>query len=241
MILDNLNAVLERVEAAARRAGRDPQEVELVAITKKASDEDVRTLLSSGKVRWLGENRVQDAKKRREALGADAAKARWRFVGHLQTNKVNQALGLFDTIDSLDSLKLAAALDKRLATAGKELPVLVQVKLTDRDTQSGVSPEGLKDFLDRLSAFPRLKPSGVMAIAPMQGPLEAVRPYFRRLREAVRGAFAERLPNGERPRISSGMSRDFEIAIEEGADLVRIGTALFASSENDLSQTSTTT
>lgn len=241
MILDNLNAVLERVEAAARRAGRDPHAVELVAITKKASIEDIRTLLSSGKIRWLGENRVQDAKKRRQALGAAAAEVRWRFVGHLQTNKVNQALGLFDTIDSLDSLKLAAALDKRLAAAGKELPVLIQVKLADRDTQSGVSPEGLKDFLDRLSAFPRLKPSGVMAIAPMQGPLEAVRPYFRRLREAARGAFKGRLPDGERPRISSGMSRDFEIAIEEGADLVRIGTTLFASSENDLSQTSTTT
>lgn len=232
MILDKLEGVRQRIDAAARRAGRDPEGVELLAVTKHAGIGDIRDLIRSGAVPWLGENRVQDARMRREQLGADAAKARWRFIGHLQTNKVKQALGMFDWIDSVDSLRLAETLHKRLAAAGGTQRVLVQVKLSDKETQSGVRLDELDGFLERLEAFPSLRPRGLMAIAPYIEPLEAVRPYCRRAREAFERHFSQAGGGkGDGPYLSLGMSRDFEIAVEEGANLVRIGTALFGDQE----------
>lgn len=226
MILERHQEVRDRIAAAAARRGRKPEDVELVAVTKYAALEDVRALLDRGLVRQCGESRVQDALRRRESLGPAAGGVVWRFIGHLQTNKAAAALASFDWLDSLDSARLAEALQHRLAGTGRVLPVLVQVKLTERETQSGVAPEQVPGFLESLKAYPNLRVRGLMAIAPNLEPVEAVRPHFRRLRRLFEDCFPEP-SGGEKPLLSMGMSRDYEIAVEEGADLVRVGSALF--------------
>ncbi len=221
MLIDNLNQIRYRIRSAALRTGRSPDAVTLVAVTKYASFDDVGALLRSGLVAEVGENRVQDAEKKKAALGELAGKVRWRLIGHLQTNKAKKAVATFDAVDSIDSEKVAAALDAALAGQDRPLPVMVQVKLTDRETQSGVAPGKLGALIQALGKYPRLRLEGLMGIAPDAEPLEAVRPSFRLLRELR----DRHLPGGK---LSMGMSRDFEIAVEEGADLVRIGSQIFS-------------
>ena len=209
------------MRAAALRAKRDPDAITLVAVTKYAALEQVRTVLESGLIAEAGESRVQDAEKKKLILGELAAKVRWRLIGHLQTNKAKKAVGVFDAVDSVDSEKVAAALDAALAGSDRILPVLVQVKLTDRATQAGVAPADLPGLLETLKKYQRLKVEGLMGIAPNLDPVEAVRPSFRALRELR----DRRLPGGK---LSMGMSRDYEIAIEEGSDLIRVGSQIFS-------------
>jgi pyridoxal phosphate enzyme (YggS family) len=209
------------MRAAALRAKRDPDAIRLVAVTKYASLEQVRTVLESGLIAEAGESRVQDAEKKKLALGELAGRVRWRLIGHLQTNKAKKAVGVFDAVDSVDSEKVAAALDAALAGSGRTLPILVQVKLAERETQSGATPEELPGLLEALKKHPRLKVEGLMGIAPNVEPVEAVRPSFRALRE-LRDRL---LPGGL---LSMGMSRDYEIAIEEGSDLIRVGSQIFS-------------
>ncbi|HAH06437.1 MAG TPA: YggS family pyridoxal phosphate-dependent enzyme [Elusimicrobia bacterium] len=225
MVLERLSEIQRRIEQAAQRCDRDPSKVELMAVVKYAATEDVRTLLRSGRLRFCAESRVQDAQRRRAELGEDAGKASWRFIGHLQTNKARAAAELFDSIDSVDSLKLARALDKQLADAGAQKKVLLQVKLSSRETQSGILPEELDAFKAALRETPRLKPCGMMAILPMIEPVEAVRPFCKEFKKI----FDRHFPEDSIPErfLSAGMSRDYEIAVEEGANLLRIGTALF--------------
>jgi pyridoxal phosphate enzyme (YggS family) len=220
VFIDNLNKIRYRMTAAAKRANRNGDAITLVAVTKYAPLEDVKEALSSGLVREVGENRVQDAENKKISLGALAGTVRWRLIGHLQTNKAKKAVSVFDAVDSIDSEKIAKALDAALADSGRKLPVMVQVKLSERETQSGVAPAELPGLIEALKKYPRLELQGLMGIAPNVEPLEAVRPSFRLLRELR----DRHLPNG---RLSMGMSRDFEIAIEEGADLVRIGSQIF--------------
>lgn len=224
-ILENLNGVLSRIEAAAGRTGRDPSRVELVAVTKYATAQAVVELVQSGRVRHVGESRVQDAAAKKTALaGSSAAQASlvWRMIGHLQRNKARQALEVFQAVDSLDSLPLAERLDGLLAESGRTLPVLIQVKLAERETQAGIAPEAVGEFLEKARSYPRLEVRGLMAIAPMLEPVEAVRPYFRRVRRLLEENFP-----GEGAVLSMGMTRDFEIAVEEGATMVRVGSVLF--------------
>jgi pyridoxal phosphate enzyme (YggS family) len=221
VLIDNLNQIRYRVNAAALRVGRNPDAVRLVAVTKYAALADVRAVLETGSIAEVGENRVQDAEKKKLALGELAGKVRWRLIGHLQTNKAKKAVSVFDAVDSIDSEKVAAALDAALAGSDRTLPVMVQVKLTEKETQSGIAPGELGALLDALKKYERLKVEGLMGIAPDAEPVEAVRPSFRALRE-LRDRY---LPAGL---LSMGMSRDFEIAVEEGADLIRIGSQIFS-------------
>lgn len=227
MILDKLKAVRKSIAAAAIKADRKPEEVELLAVTKYASVEAVAELLS-GNIRQIGESRIQDALKKHKALGDNGHKVRWRFIGHLQRNKVRQALDIFDTVDSLDSIKLASALQNELEKRDKTLSVLCQVKLTDKESQSGVAPGELEGFLKEIKKFPNLRPEGLMAIAPMMEDVEETRPFFRKLKILFDTHFPQPYREGQGPYLSMGMSRDYEIAIEEGANLVRVGSALFA-------------
>ena len=213
-----------RLRAAAERAGRNPDAIGLVAVTKYASLKDIRELLESGQIAEIGESRVSDALAKREALGAAAAKVAWRLIGHLQSNKARRALEAFDAIDSIDGLRLARILEGELAAAGRELPVLVQVKLTGKTVQSGAAPEELGPLLEGLKAFPHLRVRGLMAIAPDLEPVSAVRPHFRRMKQLFDKFFAG---SGD-AQLSMGMSRDFEVAVEEGATHVRVGSALFS-------------
>jgi PLP dependent protein len=220
VLIDNLNQIRYRMRAAALRAKREPDALRLVVVTKYADLTAVQELLNSGLVAEVGENRVQNAEKKKTALRQQGSKVKWRMLGHLQTNKAKKAVEIFDAVDSVDSEKIAAALDAALAGSETRFPVMVQVKLTDRETQSGVAPGELGALLAALKKYERLKVEGLMGIAPDVEPLEAVRPSFRALRELR----DRHLPGGL---LSMGMSHDFEVAIEEGADLVRIGSQIF--------------
>ncbi len=207
--------------AAAARTNRDVGAITLVAVTKYASLDAVAEALSSGLILEVGENRVQDAARIKRDLGALAGKVRWRLIGHLQTNKAKKAIAIFDTIDSLDSAKLASALDAAMTGSGRKLPVMIQVKLSTNEAQSGVAPAELPALIKEVKTRKNLELQGLLGIAPNTDSLEAVRPSF----QLLRGLRDEYLPGGK---LSMGMSRDFEIAIEEGADMVRIGTKIFA-------------
>jgi pyridoxal phosphate enzyme (YggS family) len=221
VLIDNLNQIRYRMRAAALRAKRSPDAIRLVVVTKYASLADVQEILKTGLVAEAGENRVQDAEKKKQLLGELAGKVRWRLIGHLQTNKARKAVSVFDAVDSIDSEKVAAALNASLEGSETKFPVMVQVKLTEKETQSGIAPAELGATLEALKKYERLKVEGLMGIAPDLEPLEAVRPSFRTLRDLR----DRHMPGGL---LSMGMSRDFEIAIEEGADLVRIGSQIFS-------------
>lgn len=220
-----LAAVRARITAAAVRCGRLPAEVKLIAISKTHPASAVRQLIGFGAVDF-GENRVQEAEEKITEIGGD--QAQWHLVGHLQANKARRAVNLFDVIHSLDSLDLARRLDRLCAEAGRErLPVLIQVDLGHEETKSGIDESELDDLVNELEALSRLDLVGLMTLPPFFHDPEQSRPFFRRLRElrdqlAARGAFAGRA--GE---LSMGMTHDFEVAIEEDATMVRIGTAIF--------------
>lgn len=220
MFIDNLEKIRCRINAAAKRANRNGEAITLVAVTKYAPFDAVKEVLLSGLVLEVGENRVSDAAKKKQALGDLAGRVRWRLIGHLQTNKAGKAVSTFDAVDSVDSAKLAAALDAASVSSDRTLPVMIQVKLSERETQSGTTPAELPGLIETVRRSARLELQGLMGIAPNVEPVEAVRPSFRLLKELR----DKHLPDGK---LSMGMSRDFEIAIEEGADLVRIGSQIF--------------
>ena len=220
-----LAAVRARITAAAHRCGRAPEHVKLIAISKTHPASVVRRLVEFGAVDF-GENRVQEAEEKITEIGRD--QVRWHLVGHLQANKARRAVNLFDVIHSLDSLDLAHRLDQLCAEAGREkLPVLLQIDLGHEETKSGIDETALDDLVNGLMSLTRLELTGLMTLPPFFDDPEQSRPFFRRLRElrdelAARSAFKN--SEGE---LSMGMTHDFEVAIEEGATMVRIGTAIF--------------
>jgi len=217
--------VLKRVETAARSRNRSPEDITLVAISKTHPSETLHAAIEAG-ITDLGENRVQEAEGKILELGRTAA--RWHLVGHLQSNKAGRAVQLFDYIHSLDSVDLAKRLDRLCVTEGREeLPVLIQIDLGGEATKTGIDPRKLPELLETLHSCPRLQLTGLMTLPPYFENPDCARPYFKTLRELrdklqLQGHFGER--TGE---LSMGMSHDFEIAIEEGATMVRVGTAIF--------------
>lgn len=220
-----LELIRAQIEAAALKCGRLPHEVTLIAISKTHPASLVRAAIVLGATD-IGENRVQEAEQKINEVGRTAA--RWHLVGHLQANKARRAVQLFDLIHSLDSLELARRLDRLCGEEDREeLPVLVQVDLSHEETKTGIDESELMDLVEGLNGLDRVKLVGLMTLPPFFDDPEQARPFFRRLRElrdelAGRGAFGDR--NGE---LSMGMTHDFEVAIEEGATMVRIGTAIF--------------
>lgn len=220
-----LAAIHARIAAAAKNCGRVPEEVALIAISKTHPASVIKRLIEFGAAD-IGENRVQEAEGKIIELGRNAA--RWHLVGHLQANKARRAVNLFDVIHSLDSLDLARRLDRVCGDEGREtLAVLIQVDLGREETKSGIDESELTHLVEGLGPLSRLKLTGLMTLPPFFDHPEQSRPYFRRLRElrdelAARGAFAS--GKGE---LSMGMTNDFEVAIEEGATMVRVGTAIF--------------
>ncbi|HEV2388124.1 MAG TPA: YggS family pyridoxal phosphate-dependent enzyme [Candidatus Acidoferrales bacterium] len=215
-----------RIASAAGRAGRRPEEIRLVAVTKIFGADAVAAAYEAG-VRHFGENRVQEWATKHPYV-ADLAGAVWHLIGHLQRNKARRALALFHRIDSLDTPGLAEKLDELAAEAGRpprRVPVLIEVRLAPEQTKSGVDPEGLEKLAEAVAQLPRLELRGLMAVPPFSEDPEPSRPYFRRLRE-LRDHTAKRLGR-PLPELSMGMSHDFEVAIEEGATEVRVGTAIF--------------
>lgn len=217
--------VRERIEDAARRCARSTDEITLVAISKTHPAKTLRAAVALG-IKELGENRVQEAEAKIVELGRDAA--RWHLVGHLQSNKTRRAVQLFDVIHSLDSPDLAERLDRMCAEEGRpELPVLIQINLAGEKTKTGLDPRELPQLLNAVAAGQHLKLIGLMTLPPYFENADCGRPFFKALRGLrdemkVEGRFGE-----GRGELSMGMSHDFEIAIEEGATILRVGTAIF--------------
>ena len=218
----NLAAVRERIAEAARRAGRRDDTVLLVAVSKTVDVDGVRAAIAAG-VPALGENRVQEA---REKVGAIGRPVPWHLIGHLQTNKVRDALECFDLIQSVDRLPLAQALSSRAVQAGRRADVLVQVNVGDEPQKGGIRPEDLRAGLEAMAALPGLRLRGLMTIPPLPRDPEDSRPHYRQLSKLLEAARGWGLP-GELTELSMGMSGDFEVGVEEGATIVRVGTAIF--------------
>lgn len=222
-ISENLARVRERIETAALRCGRDLLKVRLVAVIKTVEAERVRQAISAG-VKILGENYVQEAQKKIEILGHNVA---WHFIGHLQTNKAKAAVHLFDLIHSVDSLNLAKELNKQAQQQGKVLPVLLQVNLSGETTKFGAREKEIFQVIEELSAMEGLLVKGLMTMPPYFEDPEASRPYYVELRKLGERLAQQKLSRISIEELSMGMSNDFEVAIEEGATLVRVGTAIF--------------
>lgn len=224
-LAERLDEIRGRIGTAARYTSREPKEITLVAVSKTHPVAVVREALAAG-VTDLGENRIQEAESKILILGNQHA--RWHLIGHLQANKARRAVKLFDVIHTLDSVSLAHRLERACAEENRaELPVLIQVDLAGEATKSGVPPTGLTELVEVVNQCSRLTFHGLMTLPPFFEDIERVRPYFRRLRELrdqlqATGSFGEK--QGE---LSMGMSHDFEVAIEEGATIVRVGTAIF--------------
>ncbi len=219
-IRDNLLKVMERIERAARRTGRDPAEIRLVAVSKTVDSARIREAVEAG-VKILGENYVQEAKKKIEEIGHPVA---WHFIGHLQSNKAKYAVHLFDMIHSVDSLSLAEELNRRAGQVNRNIKVMVEVNISGEATKFGTDEGRVTELVKGITGLKHLSLEGLMTMPPYFDSAELSRPYFvelRRLREKLLG---EGIPVRE---LSMGMSTDFEVAIEEGATYVRVGTAIF--------------
>ena len=224
-IARNVRNVLEGIRQAAIRAGRQSEAVRLVAVTKSVSVERIRLAVAAG-VRIVGENRLQEAQPKIDALKGGRG-IRWHFIGRLQRRKVKTVVGTFEMIHSVDSMELAAEIDRRAADAGIQQNVLLEVNAGREATKTGFSPDEAADAVTALEAMPNLSVRGLMAIPPPGPDTEASRPYFHAMRELARSLASPRLKRVRMEELSMGMSRDFEVAVEEGATLVRIGTAIF--------------
>jgi len=222
-IKNNLKIIKEKIKKATLKANRYPEEIKLVAVTKTATIEQIKEAISAG-VKIIGENKVQEAKEKYHILSTDIE---WHLVGHLQTNKVKYAIEIFDCIHSVDSIKLAEEIDKRSLQFGKTTNVLVEVNVSGEETKYGIKPEKVEPFLKETSEFSRIRVRGLMTIAPMAEDKEDVRPYFRKLRELSEEIKSKNLKNVKMDYLSMGMTEDFEVAIEEGANMIRIGRGIF--------------
>ena len=221
-LAENLALVRARIKAAAERAGRDPTSVKLVAVSKTKPAQAVLEILEAGQT-LFGENYVQEAKGKISEVGRDRAK--WHFIGHLQSNKAKIAAELFDMIETIDSVKLGQAIDAAVRAAGRVMDVLIEVNIAGELSKSGVDPTSLPDLIRTLAKLPGLKIRGLMTMPPFLPP-EQTRPYFRALRELRDRLKGEDL-GVDLDELSMGMSSDMEAAIEEGATIVRVGTAIF--------------
>jgi PLP dependent protein len=221
-IASNLALTRERIARASERAGRRADEITLVAVSKTFPAEAIRAAYEAG-LRQFGENRVQEWETKQPRV-ADLS-ATWHLIGHLQSNKARRAARLFSRVDSVDSLELARKLDACAAEEAKRLPILIEVQLGNEETKTGVTERELPALAEGVAALPSLELLGLMAIPPFLDEAERVRPHFRKLRE-LRDDLSKRLGHAL-PVLSMGMSHDFEVAIEEGATEIRVGTALF--------------
>ncbi len=222
-IAQNIRNIQERIALAARRSHREPSSIKLVAVTKTVSKERIREAVDAGAM-VLGENRVQEARDKIAELGPVAS---WHLIGHLQTNKAKYAVSLFYLIHSVDSLTLAQELDRQAEKHDKVQDILVEVNISGEASKAGVPVEQAAALVRQISPLQHVKVQGLMTVPPYTEDPETSRPYFRRLRELASAIAQEQIPNVAMKELSMGMSGDFEVAVEEGSTLVRVGTAIF--------------
>ncbi len=220
LIAENIDDVLRKIENAARKSGRDAKDIKLIAVTKTVDINRIKEAVEAG-LRIFGENRVQEALPKLKELGRIVS---WHFIGHLQTNKVKDVAGNFDLIHAVDSLRLSEEIDRQAKKRDIVQEILIEVKLSEEESKFGMPEKGVLPLIERASEFENIKILGLMTIPPFFNDAEKTRPYFKRLREIRNEAVKKGFNLSE---LSMGMSHDFEIAIEEGATMVRIGTAIF--------------
>jgi hypothetical protein len=225
-VAGNIARVRDRIAVAARHAGRNPEEITLMAVSKTFPPELIREAYVAG-LRVFGENRVQEFSGKAEAL-RDLAGAEWHLIGHLQSNKAAKAAELFHAVDSFDSTRLGDKLNASAEKLGKTMGVLIEINVGGEEAKSGVAPDSgeLEEILLAAPGWKSLKLRGLMTVPPFTDDPEGARPYFRKLRE-IRDTIAARLPLIEMTTLSMGMSHDFEVAIAEGSTCVRVGTGIF--------------
>ena len=220
-LAENLAEIQQRIHHACERSGRAAASVKLLAVSKTHPPETICAAVDGGQI-FFGENKIQEAKAK---IPLCPSKARWHFIGHLQSNKVRDAVELFEMIQGVDNLNIAREISKRAEQATKTVPILIEVNVAGEASKFGYAPEKLLPELETINALPRIEIHGLMAIPPYSPVAEKSRPYFRRLRELK--LQCENILGAPLPHLSMGMSGDFEVAIEEGATIVRVGTALF--------------
>src|SRR5579872_99525 len=220
-LAENLEKIRERIRAACERAGREPESVTFQAVSKGQPPEAIRAAAELG-VTLFGENRVQEAKTK---IPLCPGRLRWQMIGHLQSNKCRDAVQLFEMIQSVDSLALAREIDKWADKSAKTMPILLEVNVAGESSKFGYPPAQLLADLPEINALQKIEIHGLMTVAPWAAEAEKVRPVFRKLRELKEQC--EQILGAPLPHMSMGMSGDFTVAIEEGATLIRIGTALF--------------
>jgi pyridoxal phosphate enzyme (YggS family) len=220
---ENLERVQGQIAAAAQRSGRTPDQIQLVAVTKTVDVAVIQEAISCG-VSIIGENRIQEALRKHPLIQASV---QWHLVGHLQRNKVAKALEIFDLIHSLDSFRLAEEISRRSQALNRQTDVLVQVNTSGEESKFGLEPQGVIPFLESLAPLAGIRCRGLMTIGAFLPEAEQVRPCFAKLRELFEQAEDCGIPNVQMRFLSMGMTNDFTVAIEEGANMVRIGTAIF--------------
>jgi len=236
MIRDNILKVRQCIGAAETRSGRNGQEISIIAVTKNRGIEEIKEAISAGIID-IGENRVQEALHKysqlsdffneRRTTEYERRNIRWHFIGHLQTNKVKAAVKIFDLIQSVNSLRLAQEIDKQAAKINKTQDILLEIKVSPEESKSGIKPEQAEQVITDITGLKNVNIRGLMTIAPAVDYPESARPYFRQLKELRDRINERRTTNDEIRVLSMGMTDDFEVAIEEGATMVRLGRAIF--------------
>jgi pyridoxal phosphate enzyme (YggS family) len=232
-LAENLAEIQQRIRAACNRSGREAASVMLLAVSKTHPPETIRAAVNAGQI-FFGENKIQEAKAK---IPLSPTNARWHFIGHLQSNKVRDAVELFEIIQGVDSLAIAQEINRRAEQAAKTVPLLLEVNVAGEASKFGYAPEKLLAELKTLNALPRIEIHGLMTIPPFSPVAEKSRGHFRKLRELK--LQCEEILGVPLPHLSMGMSGDFEIAIEEGATIVRVGTALFGERVSSLRRAET--
>jgi hypothetical protein len=222
-IIENVKYVQGQIAAAAQRVGRDPSGIKLITVTKTIDTDRIKQAVAAGAM-ILGENRVQEAKEKIEQLGEIAP---WHLIGQLQSNKAKYVVKLFDLIHSVDTLALAQEIDKQAAKIGKVQDVLIEVSLAGEESKAGIDVEGVATLVREAAKLKNISIKGLMTVPPFLVDPEEVRPYFRSLKELAASIAKENIPNVSMQELSMGMSNDFEVAVEEGATMVRVGSAIF--------------
>jgi PLP dependent protein len=222
-IAANIAKIKQRIAVAAARCGRDPHSIKLMAVTKTVAPERISEAVDAG-ITLLGENYVQEAK---EKIAAIVKPVEWHMIGHLQTNKAKYAVHLFDYIHSVDRWELAKELDKRAGIANHHLNILIEVNVSGEETKDGIPATGALSLIEQVAPLPNLTIRGLMTMAPYSDNPENSRPYFAALRKLKNEIATQSIPRVQMEELSMGMTDDFEVAIEEGATIVRIGRAIF--------------
>lgn len=226
-IEQNIKILEDKIAKAAQKAGKSPEEITLVAVSKTVEPERIREAIRCG-IKIIGENRVQEAEEKFKQIPEESEK---HLVGHLQTNKAKKAVELFDMIQSVDSLRLAEEVSKRAKAKGKRIDILVEVNTSAESTKYGLNPDEVMDFMKQISNLEGIKVKGLMTVGLFNADMEKVRPCFKKLKRIFDELKEANIPRIEMKYLSMGMTQDYEAAIEEGANMIRIGTAIFGRRE----------